>query len=104
MPLNYAAEESGFNVIGRIIDGVPNFQTNVIVTKRSWAEKNRTLTVRFMRGMVQAMRWLPENKEPAVEFLSREMQLKRLFMRARGGNIIRKIVFGRPTVKSLLRA
>ena len=35
VPLNYAAEESGFNIIGRIIDGVPNFQTNVIVTKRS---------------------------------------------------------------------
>jgi ABC-type nitrate/sulfonate/bicarbonate transport system substrate-binding protein len=81
VPLNYAAEESGFNVIGRIIDGVPNFQTNVIVTKRSWAEKNRTLTVRFMRGMVQAMRWLHENKEPAVEFLSREMQLKPIYAR-----------------------
>ena len=81
VPLNYAAEESGFNVIGRIIDGVPNFQTNVIVTKRSWAEKNRPLTVRFMRGMVQAMRWLHENKEPAVEFLSREMQLKPIYAR-----------------------
>jgi ABC-type nitrate/sulfonate/bicarbonate transport system substrate-binding protein len=81
VPLNYAAEESGFNIIGRIIDGVPNFQTNVIVTKRSWAEKNRPLTVRFMRGMVQAMRWLHENKEPAVEFLSREMQLKPVYAR-----------------------
>jgi len=76
VPLNYAAEESGLNIIGRLIDGVPNFQTNVIVTKRSWAEKNRPLMVRFMRGMVQALRWLHENKEPAIEFLSREMQLK----------------------------
>jgi ABC-type nitrate/sulfonate/bicarbonate transport system substrate-binding protein len=81
VPLNYAAEESGFNIIGRIIDGVPNFQTNVIVTKRSWAEKNRPVTVRFMRGMVQAMRWLHENKEPAVDFLSREMQLKPIYAR-----------------------
>jgi ABC-type nitrate/sulfonate/bicarbonate transport system substrate-binding protein len=39
VPLNYAAEEAGFNIIGRIIDGVPNFQTNVIATRRSWAEK-----------------------------------------------------------------
>jgi NitT/TauT family transport system substrate-binding protein len=81
VPLNYAAEESGFNIVGRIIDGVPNFQTNVIVTKRSWAEKNRPVTVRFMRGIVQAMRWLHENKEPAVEFLSREMQLKPIYAR-----------------------
>lgn len=76
VPLNYAAEESGLNIIGRLMDGVPNFQTNVIVTKRSWAEKNRPLTVRFMRAMAQALRWLHENQEPAIEFLSGEMQIK----------------------------
>jgi NitT/TauT family transport system substrate-binding protein len=76
VPLNYAAEEAGFNIIGRIIDGVPNFQTNVISTRRSWAEKNRPVTVRFMKAVVQALRWLHDNKEPAIEFLSREIQLK----------------------------
>src|SRR5918999_2708694 len=81
VPLNYAAEESGLNVIGRIIDGVPNFQTNVIATRRSWAEKNRPVTVRFMKGVVQALRWLHDNKEPAIEFLSREIQLKPIHAR-----------------------
>ena len=32
--------------------------------------------VRFMKGVVQALRWLHDNKEPAIEFLSREIQLK----------------------------
>src|SRR5918999_3646637 len=81
VPLNYAAEEAGFNIIGRIIDGVPNFQTNVIATRRSWAEKNRPLTVGFMKGVVQALRWLHENKEPAIEFLSREIPLKPIHAR-----------------------
>ena len=81
VPLNYAAEEAGFNIIGRIIDGVPNFQTNVIATRRSWAEKNRPVMVRFMKGVVQALRWLHENKEPAIEFLSREIQLKPIHAR-----------------------
>jgi NitT/TauT family transport system substrate-binding protein len=76
-----AAEEAGFNIIGRIIDGIPNFQTNVIATRRSWAEKNRPVTVRFMKGIVQALRWLHENKEPAIEFLSREIQLKPIHAR-----------------------
>jgi ABC-type nitrate/sulfonate/bicarbonate transport system substrate-binding protein len=39
VPLNYAAVEAGFNIIGRIIDGVPDFQTNVIATRRSWGGK-----------------------------------------------------------------
>ena len=76
VPLNYAAEEAGFNMIGRLIDGIPNFQVNALVTKRSWAERNRPVMVRFMKAMVQALRWLHGNREAAVEFLTREMQLK----------------------------
>jgi len=76
VPLNYAAEEAGFNVIGKLSDGVPYFQTNVIATRRSWAEKNRPVMVRFMRAMVESLRWLHENREAAVDFLAKEMQLK----------------------------
>jgi ABC-type nitrate/sulfonate/bicarbonate transport system substrate-binding protein len=76
VPLNYAAEDAGFNMIGRLSDGIPNFQVNALVTKRSWAERNRPVMVRFMRAMLQTYRWLFNNKEAAVEFLSREMQLK----------------------------
>ena len=76
VPLNFAAEEAGFNTIGRLIDAIPNFQVNSLVTKRSWAEKNRPVMVRFMKAMVQSLRWLHENRDAAVEFLSKEIQLK----------------------------
>lgn len=76
VPLNFAAEEAGFNTIARLIDAIPNFQVNALVTKRSWAEKNRPVVVRFMKAMVLALRWLHENRDAAVEFLSKEMQLK----------------------------
>ena len=39
IPLNYLAEESGFNVIGRLTDAVPDYQQTAFATKRSWAEK-----------------------------------------------------------------
>jgi NitT/TauT family transport system substrate-binding protein len=76
VPLNYAAEEAGFNIVGKLSDGVPYFQTNVVATRRSWAEKNRPVMVRFMRAMVQSLRWLHENRETAIDFLAKEMQLK----------------------------
>jgi len=76
IPLNYLAEESGFNVIGRLTDAVPDYQQTALATKRSWAEKNRPLMIRFMKGMALANRWLFENKEVAVDFLTVEMQLK----------------------------
>jgi ABC-type nitrate/sulfonate/bicarbonate transport system substrate-binding protein len=76
VPLNYIAEEAGFNAIGRLIDAVPDFELTVLAAQRSWAEKNRAVMVRFMKGVALANRWLYENKEAAVDFLSREMQLK----------------------------
>ncbi len=41
LPLNYAAEEQGFNEIGRFVDVIPNYQLAALSVKRSWAEKNR---------------------------------------------------------------
>ena len=62
IPLDYLAEEAGFNVVGRLIDAVPDFELTVIATKRSWAEKNRASMVHFMKGIPLANRWLYENK------------------------------------------
>ena len=77
LPLNYAAEELGFNEIGRFVDVMPNYQLAALSLKRSWGEKNRPIVTRFMRAMAQTMRWMHQNKEAAVDFLSKEMKLKR---------------------------
>ena len=81
VPLNYAAEESGLNVIGRLSEGIPHFQTNALVTRRAWAEKNRPLAIRFMKAMLLTFRWMFQNPDAAVEFLSKEMQLKPMHAR-----------------------
>src|SRR5918995_3470197 len=76
LPVNYAAEEQGFNEIGRFVDVIPNYQLAALSAKRSWAEKNRPLMVRVMRAMAQTMRWIHQNKEAATDFLAKEMRLK----------------------------
>lgn len=76
VPLNYAAEESGLNIIGRLSDGITHFQTNAFIARRSWAEKNRPTMVRFMKAMVLTYRWMFDNRDAAVEFLANEMKLK----------------------------
>lgn len=77
LPLNYAAEELGFNEIGRFVDVIPNYQLASLSIKRSWAEKNRPVLIRFMKAMALTMRWLHQKKEAAIDFLSQEMKLKR---------------------------
>jgi NitT/TauT family transport system substrate-binding protein len=76
LPVNYAAEEQGFNEIGRFADVIPNYQLAALSTKRSWAEKNRPVLVRVMKAMAQTMRWMHQNKEAAADFLAKEMRLK----------------------------
>jgi NitT/TauT family transport system substrate-binding protein len=76
LPLNYAAEEQGFNEIGRFVDVIPNYQLAALSVKRSWADKNKPLLVRFMKSMAETYRWIHQNREAAVEYLAREMKLK----------------------------
>jgi NitT/TauT family transport system substrate-binding protein len=76
LPVNYAAEEQGFNEIGRFVDVIPNYQLAALSAKRSWTEKNRPVAVRVMKAMAETMRWLHGNKEAASAFLAKEMNLK----------------------------
>ena len=76
IPLGYEGADLGLNVIGKVNEVIPDYQLTVLTVKRSWAEKNRWVMVRFMKAMVQAMRWLYDHKEPAIDFLTKEMKLK----------------------------
>jgi ABC-type nitrate/sulfonate/bicarbonate transport system substrate-binding protein len=76
VPFNYEAVEMGFNVIGQVADEIPNLQLATVSVSRSWAEKNRPLVVRFMKGMVMGMRWLIDNRQAGSDFLNKEMQIK----------------------------
>jgi len=75
VPLDLVAKQQGFNIIGYFADDQPNFQFNVYIVKRSWAEKNRPLVVRFMKAMVSTMRWILDNREAACAYLSKEMAI-----------------------------
>lgn len=76
VPLDFMAEQQGFNVLGYFKDYFPNYQLSMLTVKRGWAEKNRALLIRFLKGAVRAHRWLYANPEAAVDFLAREIPLK----------------------------
>jgi len=75
VPLDLVAKQQGFNIIGYFADDQPNFQFNVYIVRRSWAEKNRALVVRFMKAMASTMRWMMDNREAACGYLSKEMAI-----------------------------
>ena len=75
VPLDLVAKKQGFNIIGYFADDLPNFQFNVYIVKRSWAEKNRAIVVRFMKAMAATMRWMETNRDSACEYLTKEMSI-----------------------------
>ncbi len=76
VPVAFHAQESGFNVIGRVADVFPNYLLSAFSVRRSWAERNRPLVVRFLKGILLAMSWLRENRQAATDFLAKELHLK----------------------------
>ncbi len=50
VPLDFIAEQQGFNVLGYFKDYFPNYQLSLLTVKRAWAEKNRALLVPFPQG------------------------------------------------------
>lgn len=75
VPLNFVAADQGFHPVGRIIDVIPSYQFGAFTVSRPVAAKNRPLMVRFMRAMIAVHRWFYANKEPAVAFLAKELEL-----------------------------
>jgi ABC-type nitrate/sulfonate/bicarbonate transport system substrate-binding protein len=75
VPLDLVAKQQSFNIIGYFADDLPNFQFNTYIVKRSWAERNRPLVVRFMKAMVSTLRWMSDNRDQACVYLTKEMAI-----------------------------
>lgn len=79
-PVNFTAEEAGFNRVGYLPDAMgANWQfafTSVIVNP-TWAEQNREALVSFLAARNDALKWLadPANKDEAVSLLAEETKV-----------------------------
>lgn len=75
VPLNFVAADQGYHGVGRLVDVIPSYQFGAFTVSRGVAEKNRPLFVRFMRAMINVHRWFYANKEAAVAFVAKELEL-----------------------------
>lgn len=76
VPVNFRAQEMGFNLIGKVTDDFPNYLLSSFSVRRSWASAHRDEVVSFLKAVLQARKWLETNKEDAAEFLAKELDVK----------------------------
>lgn len=75
-PVNFFAEEAGFNNIGMMIDytkELPFGSTDVSV---AFAEQHHDVLMRFMGALDKSYQWLddPKNRDAAIDLLAAEMK------------------------------
>lgn len=61
-PLNYIALDQGFCSLGEPRDQIPHFQFTSLDVDKGWAEANRDLLIRFLRGFLRAHDWFYANR------------------------------------------
>ena len=66
----------GFNLIGKVTDTFPNYLLSSFSVRRDWAKAHRSEVVRFLKAVLQARRWLEENRKAGAEFLAKELDIK----------------------------
>jgi ABC-type nitrate/sulfonate/bicarbonate transport system substrate-binding protein len=75
VPINFRAQEMGFNLIGKVSDVFPNYLLSSFSVRRGWAETHRDEVVHFLKAVLNARKWLDDNREAGTEFLAKELQI-----------------------------
>jgi ABC-type nitrate/sulfonate/bicarbonate transport system substrate-binding protein len=76
VPISFRAQEMGFNLIGRVSDVFPNYLLSSFSVRREWAAAHRSEVVRFLKAVLQARKWLEDNRQAGAEFLAKELDMK----------------------------
>jgi ABC-type nitrate/sulfonate/bicarbonate transport system substrate-binding protein len=76
VPISFLAQELGLNLIGKVSDVFPNYLLSSFSVRRNWAAAHRQDVVRFVRALLQARKWLDDNRKMGAAFLAQELKLK----------------------------
>ena len=68
-PLSLIAVEQGFNNLGDAYKLLPDFQLSAIGVREGWAQKNRSIVIRYLKALVSTYQWLHDNRDEAIKLL-----------------------------------
>jgi len=81
IPFGDIAVDKGFPSLGDTMDVISTYQFNSVNINPAWAEKNRAAVVKFIKGHIQALRWIYERPAEAADFLTKELGLQAPYAR-----------------------
>jgi ABC-type nitrate/sulfonate/bicarbonate transport system substrate-binding protein len=93
IPYGDIAVDKGFPSLGDTMEVISTYQFNSININPAWAEKNRSSIVKFIKGHIQALRWIYDKPAEAAEFLTKELGLQAPYARRGIDYYIKKKVY-----------
>jgi len=76
IPNSYEAEAAGFTNLGSAINFVPDWQFTSVNVDEKWAEPNRGIVVRFLRGLQRGRDFMRINPEESAKIAAEELDTK----------------------------
>jgi ABC-type nitrate/sulfonate/bicarbonate transport system substrate-binding protein len=74
MPNSYEAEAAGFTNLGSVIPFVPDWQFTAVNVDDSWAQQNRALVVRFLRGLQRGRDYIRTHPQETAKIAAEELR------------------------------
>src|SRR5207302_5086753 len=74
IPNSYEAEDAGFSNLGAALNFAPDWQFTSINVDRTWAEKNRSLVVRFLKGLQRGRDFMRTNPAETAKIGAEELR------------------------------
>ncbi len=69
-PLSLIAIEQGFSNLVDAYKVLPEYQLSAIGVREGWAQKNRSLVVRYLKALLSTYQWLHDNRDEAIRLLA----------------------------------
>ena len=76
-PWNFVAEREGYRSFGPAIEAIGGYQADGAFARRSWAEQNADTLARYLRAMIDGLRWAfdPVNRTQAIAILADRLRI-----------------------------
>lgn len=81
-PFTFAAEDAGFNNLGKTSTYTPNFTQTVFNMRSEWAQEKRALLVRLLRVILRAQQWIHTQKEDTVRIIAKRLKFSEKYSEA----------------------
>ena len=67
VPQSDMALDAGFNRLGDVNEILPTFQFTTVNVNPTWAEKNRSTVVKFLKAHIRSLGWIHDHLDEAAE-------------------------------------